>query len=184
MRLLIIVFLFLVVMPQSVISQDETLEKVRLTYYKSVEDEDYLDTLQTYINYARDKSFSNNESILLAYEGAIASVKAKHAFWPFTKMSYLSESMDTLQKAINMDENNLEIRFIRFSILHYVPGILGYGDELNQDLTKIVELLEDESYSSLTDSIVNGISDFLIESERLTQDQLNRIDNKRILSKN
>ncbi len=161
---------------------EDKLDQIRTTYYKSVENESYVDSLFNYLNPLIANSGESVNPLLVAYLGAAESVKAKHAFWPFTKLSYLNESMDTLAKAVSMDENNLEIRFMRFSILHFVPGILGYSEERKSDLTKIIELLENESYSGLPMDIVEGIISFMVESERLNDVQLNSINNRRILT--
>ena len=103
-----------------------TMELIRNLYYSSVEDENQLEKLDSLIKITFSDSISNYPPIILAYYGGIQALKAKHAFWPFNKLSYFNSSMDILEKAVEKGPENLEIRFIRFAILDNVPGILRY----------------------------------------------------------
>ncbi len=110
-------------------SEPETLNQIRKLFYEAVESEEKLEELENFFNKNfTDKAFIYHP-ILLAYTGAIDALKAKHAFNPFTKFSRVLSSLNTLERAVNREPNNLEIRFIRFSILHNLPGFLGYGKE-------------------------------------------------------
>ncbi|MCF8260094.1 MAG: hypothetical protein K9J12_04915 [Melioribacteraceae bacterium] len=145
------------------------LDEIRHLYYSSVEEEDYVEVFETFIN----NNFSNDllaeSPVLAAYNAAIISVKAKHAFWPLTKMNYLDTSMVALETVIQKAPENLEIRFLRFSILHYVPSFLGYSKELESDLEMILRLLNNGKTSGLDEKTVRGVVDFMIESDRLEE---------------
>lgn len=158
----------------------QKIESLRLNYYKAVEEEKYIDTFNAFI----DTNFSQEEisgnSVLDAYKAAIVAVKAKHAFWPFTKMTYLNESMELFEKVIADSPDNLEIRFLRFTILHYIPGILGFSDERDEDLVKIVELLSERDFADIPDDLVEGIYNFMIESDRLNEQQQTRLNTSRM----
>lgn len=151
------------------------LEKIRTTYYSGVENEDYIDSLKLIIS----KNFSDDQlsypSIILAYSAGVEALKSKHAFWPFNKMSYLNSSMDLFQQAISKDPNNLEIRFMRYSILHYVPGILGYSEELEEDQKSILSLLKLNKSNNISEELRSGIISFLMETGRLSKAEINSL---------
>lgn len=160
------------------------LEELRLTYYAGVEDEAYIDTLQSILSNKFGEDTSKYLPIALAYKAGIKALKSKHAFWPFTKMTYLNESMDIFDEALEKDSTNLEIRFMRFSILYYVPGILGYSEEEKNDLRIVYELLLEKDFSKINFEIQEGMAQFLIRSELLTFEQEQKLSNRFMLAKN
>lgn len=151
------------------------IEELRVTYYNGVEDEKYIDSLQLLVKSYYSKNQNNIPTIILAYSAGIDALKSKHAFWPFTKMSYLNSSMDLFKEVVNKDPNNLEIRFMRYSILHYVPGILGYSAELKEDQKVILSLLSRNEFQNVSDDLRNGIINFMIDSGRLTTAQISSL---------
>lgn len=149
--------------------EQKLLNELRLTYYKAVEEEDSIPELEEFIakNYTAISEI--NKALAFAYTAGIDAVKSKHAFWPLTKLNYLEKSLETLASAVKIEPDNLEVRFMRFSILHYVPGFLGYSNERNEDAKVIYKELLKKNYSILDKKIQKGIYEFLVDSERLSE---------------
>ena len=173
-----IVLLFILVSSKNGFCQnktvtDTTLEIIRDLYYSSVDDENNLRKLDSLIINDFSDTLSQYPPIILAYYGGVEALKAKHASWPFSKLSYFNSSMDILKTAVKEDPENLEIRFIRFSILDNVPGILGFSKEREIDKDKIVFLLCNKDYSKLNVKIQKNIIQYMINSERLSTKQIN-----------
>ncbi len=160
------------------------LNEFRHTYYSGVENEEFADSLQNLLSSSFGSDTSNYPAIALAYKAGVIALRSKHAFWPFSKMSYLNESMDIFAEAIDDDPNNLEIRFMRFSILYYVPGILGYDEEEEKDLNKVFELLLNKDFSTIDFELQEGMAEFLIESDLLTVEQERALQSRFMLAKN
>ena len=158
------------------------LSELRSIYYAGVENDEYIDSLKIIIDANFGKDHSNYSPIVLAYHAGISALKSKHAFWPFNKMSYLNEAMDIFEKAIERDPDNLEIRFMRFSILYYVPGILGYDYEEESDAKKLFNLLLKKDYSSVDYEIQFGMIEFLIQSDFLSIGQKKRLKRELVLA--
>ncbi|MEJ2616913.1 MAG: hypothetical protein P8Z35_18305 [Ignavibacteriaceae bacterium] len=172
------VLLFIMVNSQNSFSQnrtvaDTTLEKIRNLYYSSVEDENDLRKLESLITDNFSDTLSQYPPVILAYYGGVEALKAKHAFWPFNKLSHFNSSMDILKTAVKEEPDNLEIRFIRFSILDNVPGILGFSKERETDKDEIVFLLCNKDYSELNFKIQNNIIQYMLNSGRLSPEQIN-----------
>lgn len=153
----------------------DEIELIRNTFYQAVENEEKVDSLQSLIfsEYSRDTG--NYPPVILGYYAGIEALNSKHAFWPLSKYSHFKESMKIFEQAVKKDPDNLEIRFLRFSVLHYVPSILGHSRERENDADKIVELLLDKQSFSITDELRNNIVEFMIDSERLTAKQENAL---------
>ncbi len=151
------------------------LETIRLNYYASVENEDFVEQTERLIekNFSTDKNKYPN--LILAYVAAFESVKSKHAFWPFTKLEYFNNSMEIFKTVINADPHNLEIRFLRYAILEHVPSFLGYSKERNEDAQVIFKELLKNDYSSIKPDIQKGIAEFLLRNKRLNVEQENKL---------
>ncbi len=145
------------------------LENLRNTYYNAVEDDELIDTLESIISTNFGEDESQFPSLILAYQAGTEALKSKHAFWPFVKMSKLNDSMDLFRVAVSKDPENLEIRFLRYSILYYVPGVLGYDDVEDLDKAKIIELIREGNYTNLENSITKGIIEFMLRTDQLSE---------------
>ena len=159
-------------------------ENLRLTYYAGVENENYIDSLENMLVKKFGTDTAQYSPIALAYLGGLEALKSKHAFWPFDKMSYLNDSMDLFAEALEKEPSNLEIRFMRFSILYYVPGILGYQSEEESDLRKVYNLLLEKEFSSVDYEIQEGMAEFLLNSDMLTNEEENILVNRFTLARN
>lgn len=146
----------------------ENLKQLREKYYAAVEEEDNLAEYESFLN-----SFSDhkNNAIIIAYTAGVEAIKSKHAFWPMTKVKHLNNSLELLQKAIMLDQKNLEIRFMRFSMLHYVPDFLGYSDLKKEDSAVILKELFKRDFSLINEETQTGIAEFMINSKRITEAQ-------------
>jgi hypothetical protein len=149
----------------------ETINQIRKLFYEAVESEEKLEELESFFS----KNFTEKaliyHPVLLSYTGAIDALKAKHAINPFTKFSRVLSSLNTLERAVNREPNNLEIRFIRFSILHNLPGFLGYGKERNDDMMVIVTQLAKKDYAKYDPKLQINVIEFMLESEQLNASQ-------------
>jgi len=179
MKYLLFITLFFTVLFNSLYActlvTDDDLRFLRITYYSAVENEDDVETLGNYIvkKFGADKK--NYPPIILAYVGGIEALKSKHSFWITSKYNHLVKSMEIFEKAVEKDPNNLEIRFMRFSILHYVPSIVGYGSEKKSDLTTVYNLLTNKQIKNIPADILTGMAQFLIDSNRLEPYQIEEL---------
>jgi hypothetical protein len=71
---------------------------------------------------------------------------ANYVFSPFRKMSYFSKGKNLLEKSIEKQKDNIELRFLRFAVQTSIPFFLGYGSSVKQDkllLINTVSTLKD-----------------------------------------
>jgi len=110
----------------------------------------------------------NKSPLFICYLGVVQALKAKHAWNPYYKVKYLNDSEKTLQQAINHEPDNIEIRFMRFSIEHNVPGFLGYNKHLVADREEMIKQLNAKHYGTADKDVVITIIKFLLDSKRCT----------------
>ncbi|MFD1257390.1 hypothetical protein ACFQ3S_11330 [Mucilaginibacter terrae] len=121
------------------------------------------DSLYTALTAAQNKSPIN-----VCYLGVVLALKAKHAWNPYYKVKYLNDAENTLQVAVNREPDNMEIRFMRFSIEHNVPGFLGYNKHLVTDREEMIKQLDRKHYTTADHEVVLTIIKFLLDSKRCT----------------
>jgi len=94
----------------------------------------------------------NNNPLLFGYRGGATMLMAKHAFNPFTKLSYFKKGRIMLERAIKAERNNVELRFLRYTIQTNVPGFLNYNSDKNIDrafLSQSVSKLKDQELQKI-----------------------------------
>jgi len=112
---------------------------------------------------------TEKDPLVTAYRGAAQTIEAIYVFWPLKKLDYLKEGLAVIASAISQEPNNLEIRYIRFSIVSNVPGFLGFGNLLVEDKPVILKGLLKQDYSSITKQTQIGMIEYMLQSDDLTE---------------
>lgn len=148
-----------------------TLSYIRNEFYLSIENEDKAEDL---IKFLKDSFYVAGKKVparATAYAGAVEAVMAKHVFNPYSKYKYVTRGLKKLNKAVEEAPGMLEVRFLRFAVLHNIPAIFGIGEKRKSDLDAVYELLLEKNYTEVNYDLQKGIAEFLIHSERISPDQ-------------
>lgn len=107
--------------------QGPNISEIRQLYVQSAEDEAAAEKLLKF-------SEENDDSaLLLGYKAAAEMMMAKHVINPLSKMSHFSKGKKAFSRAIEAKPENVELRFLRFSVQSETPDFLGYKDNLEED---------------------------------------------------
>ncbi|MES2827924.1 MAG: hypothetical protein V4687_07210 [Bacteroidota bacterium] len=118
------------------------------------------------------KSVNENSSALMfCYKGAAHMMEAKYAFNPITKFIKFSKGKSAIERSIAREQENLEMRFLRFSIQVNLPGFLGYNDQIQADKLKLLSKINDLDDKFLKEKITA----YLIASKRCSQAELKKL---------
>lgn len=153
-------------LPAKSISESK-LKNIRYYFYTGIDNEEYLDSLDLYLTTILKDSKNQDNALLIAYRGAGKSVRAVHAFWPISKLNYVKDGLVDLDYAVKKEPQNIEVRFLRFSVLDNLPGILGYGSEANADAKDLYNILV--SNPQKKDELLTDVIEYLINSDRLSK---------------
>lgn len=158
-----IIFLLLFAVSQVTYAQLSTKEIaiLKINMVKAVENSKLTDSLFANLN-----KLPNKTALITGYTGTLEALKAKHSWNPYNKIKYVSQSLKTIQKAIDMDKENLEIRFMRFSIEFYTPSFLGFSKDLVQDKKEIVKHYQNENFGLADRELVKNVAKFMIDSKK------------------
>src|SRR5690606_38975071 len=115
-----------------------TLVELRSLFEKSTREEKYcLELIQLL------EPFDEDSPLLYGYKGSAKVLMAEHRFNPLTKLSYFNEGTQILEKAILRAPQNVELRFLRYSIQSNAPFFLNYDVNLEMDKQFLKEKLPD-----------------------------------------
>ncbi len=159
------VFLFFMISMISLLAQDAVMLELRKLLYKSTLKESYISEANSYMD-------ENEEQVpFLSYKAMLIFIKAKYIVNPFKKLSYFNEGKEKMEKAVELNPNDIETRFLRLVIQHQVPSFLSYNEHKKRDKEFIVK-----HFSQLTDSDLKGrILLFLKENKLLTTEEISQL---------
>ena len=140
-----IIVLLLSLTPLHFTPEIEEVKELRKLFYEANENSDSSTTLFEKL------SSANNQSppIIFGYKGMSYFLEAKHSYNVYQKFSYFNKGKSILDSAINMDPDNRELRFFRYSVQDNAPLFLNYNEELKVDKKTILHNIETEEDSDL-----------------------------------
>ncbi|RCH55612.1 hypothetical protein DJ568_06890 [Mucilaginibacter hurinus] len=113
-------------------------------------------------------AIKNKTGLVTGYIATLQALKAIHAWNPYNKIKHLNRSEKSYRAAVAADPTNIEVRFMRFSVEHNVPGFLGYNKNLANDRQEIITQLKKKNYAHNDHAFVSTVVKFLLESKRCT----------------
>jgi len=114
------------------------------------------------------EAVKSKTGLITGYIATLQALKAVHAWNPYLKIKYLNKADKTYKEAVTADPTNIEIRFMRFSVEHHVPGFLGYNKNLTADRKQIISQLKKKNYAATDHEFINMVIQFLLDSKRCT----------------
>ncbi len=160
-----LLFIILIISPLSSFSED--INEVRSSFYEGVMDTQKAAELDTQLSNVKDSS-----ALFLAYKGATKALLAREGKNVLQRYVFIQESRKLISKAVEMEPNNVEIRFLRFSIQHHLPGLLGMSKELTEDKEFIVDSARRMRMPKLDEYLYKFIYRFMCDSGRCTSEEL------------
>ncbi len=117
----------------------QELEHLRSNYPKANSEESVTNEL-----YQNLSSVSKSDSkTLVAYKGAILTLKAKFAKGFKSKKTFFKEGAELLEYAITTEPKNIEIRCLRLGVQENAPKIVGYKKNILEDKQYIIDHFAD-----------------------------------------
>ena len=106
----------------------------------------------------------SDQNILIAYQGAAHAVMAECLRHPYLKLRQFNLGKTILDRAVEREPYNPEIRFIRFMIQDRAPGFLGY-DNRREDLFVLVEYFNNRMFQEKVDEFDIKMGNALLASD-------------------
>lgn len=90
-----------------------------------------------------EKTDISGNNILRGYKGAVLLGLARHHANVFKKMGFFSDGKELLEKSIETEPENIELRFLRLTIQANLPSFLGYSENKEDDKVFVLSRLEE-----------------------------------------
>jgi hypothetical protein len=76
-----------------------------------------------------------------AYEGALVTLRAKHAAWPPAKLRHLRAGLAILDGVVMRHPEHVEARWLRLMSCYSLPAMLGRKRSVGEDFSALARLL-------------------------------------------
>lgn len=119
-------------------SQHSEISEVRNLYKKAAEEEKAAEKLLKFTAESKEE-----DPLMHGYHGVAQMMMAKHVGNPFKKVSYFNRGKEFFSEAIESDPDNVELRFLRFTVQAETPGFLNYKQDLPEDKSILLSQISD-----------------------------------------
>lgn len=123
----------------------------------------------------------NLSPLLLAYKGATRAILAKHTWAPPKKYSYAKEGIRLLHEAVKQEQENIEIRYLRFTIEYHLPSFLGLSKNQEEDKRAFLNYMAKRKNYSIQENYFKEMAAFFIQSGECTEDEIKLIQSEAAL---
>ena len=134
-RTITAIVLFLVCI-NFVFGQNNALLAVREKYKKAIDNQQVCEQFIT-------ENFKTeiNKNVIDAYKACAVILLAKHSNNPYKKLQHFNTGKEMLEKNVQMNANNVEIRFLRLAVQTNLPKLLNYSSNIKEDKSMILKNL-------------------------------------------
>lgn len=148
-------------------ANNPSIEEVRNLFQKAAKDEVLCKKLIVNLQVYNE----NNNTTLAAYRACGIMMMAKYVVSPINKLSKFNEGKNLLEKCIEKDNRNVEIRFLRFTVQSNAPKFLGYSSSMLLDKNFILNALPSINDKQLKNIVIT----FLKSSSYLTNTEKHKL---------
>jgi hypothetical protein len=168
-------FIILTVLSTKAIAANEELLRYRMMMRNAYK---YKSAAVDFINATRTINF-NSPPILIGFKAISELMMCNHVSNPLNKLSYFNKGKSLLEKAIEKEPLNAELRFMRFCTQVNTPTILGYSNNILIDKTFLIEyLIAQKRLSQKEDeALFQNVRSFLCASKICSEQDKNSIKN-------
>lgn len=145
----------------SILGFAQDLKEIRELYPNAAEN------LENTTKLAGELQTVNNteKPVLLAYKGAVKTLKAKFTKSKSDKKEFFKEGVTLIENAVKADPENIEIRYLRLSVQENSPRFLGYHKDIEDDKEFILK-----NYTNTSSKDLKSIlKDFSLKSESFNE---------------
>jgi hypothetical protein len=150
------------------------LAPLRDLYLASVRDgraiERGLGEIERIRGHAHPGADTSLEATLAAYQGALVTLRAKHAAWPPQKLRYMRQGLALLDRTVERHPEHAEARYLRLMSCYYLPGLFGRGGSVRADFAALARLLPGVR-GQYPPPVYAAIARFVVERGRLPAEQ-------------
>ncbi len=109
--------------------------------------------------------------LTLGYKGMASLLRARDSLWPHLKFHHFVRGRELLERAIARAPENVELRFLRYTVQLNAPVFLNYRMNLEQDKAQLLTAVVQNDASNIDADLRDRILEFMLLSEDCTSDE-------------
>lgn len=145
----------------------QSIMEIRQVFHQAVLDPKQSEKFHEYL-----EDVNQSDATIKAYKAVSEAMLAQVMWNPFMKLSQVKKYNSLMQMAVDQDEDNIEIRFLRLAIEFNLPRFLGYSVHLDEDLDAIINNISSVSMIHYDPSFSRYILYFLNETGLCSMEQI------------
>ena len=138
---------------------EPTLTQLRELCERAVQDMDGAEQMQLAL-----AGVTEARPVALGYKAMAEVLVARHSYNPYTKLRSFQKGRDLLERAIEIDPKNIELRYLRMVIQIEVPSYVGYRDNISEDSALLVRFVRTTDTKTADQVLLRNIREFLLRS--------------------
>ncbi len=147
-------------------TQAHSIDDIRKNYQLAVYNATIAEKLSSELN-----KIKKPDALTLAYIASLEAIKAKHSWNPYSKLQYMTAFENRMNDAVKIMPENLEIRFLRYTIQYNTPSFLGFSDNLVEDKMFIVDAFLKKKFVTFNKVLITNVYHFMVQTNSITTDE-------------
>ena len=128
---------------------------------------------QAYLDALQSNAQWDLNPLVMAYVGVSETMLAENAFWPGEKWNYFNSGKEKIEKAIDQNKDNPELRYLRLLVQLNAPSFLSYDESIEKDLEFYINNILN---SGLKMTWIKKFCDNLLNGKHLSDLQQGRLN--------
>lgn len=145
------------------------VERLWALYFLAVQEESHVEPAQEALRSLRTEASDAPDALQMveALAGAIQVIRAKHAFWPPSKLKHLRRGLEALDRLVQARPREPAIRYLRLVSCYYLPFFLEREESVEEDFQALVRLLP-AGPGAFPPSLFPGVVTFVLQEWEMT----------------
>ena len=138
-------------------SEPHYIYDVRSSFHDNMESEKVLSEIT-------DMPIGADNAVVLGYQGISDAMLAQYSFFVLTKYIHFKDGKEKIEKAIELEPHNAELRYLRLLVQLNTPGFLGYQQNIEEDIDHFVKHIR---FSGLSEEWISTFVNNLLISKNM-----------------
>ena len=118
--------------------------------------------------------YAQQDAVGLAYKAAAEAIRARDASM-FNKLTYVQSASKQFDRAVSLDADNAEVRFLRLSVESNLPSFLGLSQHVEEDREFLLRTLLQHPQSGLDAESFALVRTFMVERGHVSEADAQRL---------
>ncbi len=154
---------------------DSQIDFVRTRFYAAVDHPELVDELSERIEETYSADWRSYSPAVAGYSAALEGLKGKQARGLRRKLGHIQTAIERFQFLVQRFPEDLEVRFLRYSLYHQLPSFFGVGHLVAVDLAAVIGLLR-TCDCGVSQELREGMIAYILDTDLPDTDQRENLE--------